>query len=116
MLVQDDELFSLAHTSLGQARAAWQVSREWDLVGGLAGTILALHFAASSLDVVIKDDLKFLAGQLMLQHEVDAQSGGVRWRSRVGNRRPALASLAHGGSGAALALAVASDPTDLSPS
>lgn len=109
-LAQDDQLTQLALKSLAQARQPRPSTREWDLLAGTAGTILGVSAAAGLLGVDVSEDVQHWAECLLARGENDARTGGIRWRSRIGRCRPTLAGLAHGGSGAALALAVASTP------
>ena len=109
-LVQDQHVTEIAHESLDRARRPRGLSRDWDLLAGTAGTILGISAAAGLLGVDVAKNIEDWAGCLVVRGEDDPGSGGIRWRSQIGRRRPTLAGLAHGGSGAALALAVASTP------
>ena len=108
--VDDDELLSIARDSLNQARCAPTTTRGWDLLSGLAGSILGLGAASDFLNVDVSSELIHLQRSLHSLAEHDVRTGGARWRSTVGRRRPALAGLAHGGSGAAVALATQHRP------
>lgn len=93
-------LSSLAMTSLGSAR-------NWDLIGGISGAIIALTCTFAMVGRPLDDAVEGLVRRLAQMHESDPQSGTTRWRLRTGRRSNALAGLAHGGTGAALALVAA---------
>lgn len=103
-----DELRAHADEALERALHALTPTREWDLISGIAGTIIALHAASVLLGRDLTDELRELGHQLRDMHEEDPDSRHTRWRFRSGRNSATLASLAHGGTGAALALVIAS--------
>jgi hypothetical protein len=115
ILSGDDEMRAIAEASLARAARANTVGSQWDVISGTAGTILGLNAAATFLELKIPADMSCLRDHLAFRHELDPLTGGAKWRSQIGRRRPALAGLAHGASGAALAVAVASGATDAVP-
>ena len=106
-LARDELLTEIAHESLERARRPRASSRDWDLLAGTAGTIVGISAAAGLLGVDVAESITDWVRCLLLRAEDDAGSGGIRWRSQIGRRRPTLAGLSHGGSGAALAVAIA---------
>lgn len=107
-LTDDDQLREFATRSLRKSLASPSTGREWDVLGGVAGTLLATHAAGALLGVDVGDHVRGLATRLVDAARPDLRSGGLRWPSRIGGRIRSLAGLAHGGTGAALALSVAS--------
>jgi hypothetical protein len=90
-------------------RALHSVSRpphEWDIISGVGGALVALAAAGILLERHAPDVIADLRARLRGMWEPDKQTNGVRWRMRTGSRSRALAGLAHGGTGAALALVV----------
>lgn len=82
-----------------------QTTTEWDLITGLSGTIIALTAASSLLQRDVASFTAALGTRLKAMCETTS-ADLVRWRFRSGRRSATLASLAHGGTGAALALAL----------
>lgn len=112
LLSGDDELDSLARRSLVESARIARASRGWDILAGVAGTVVGLSAAGSILRVPVSEPVQELILELVASAEDDPRRGFARWRSPNGRRRPALAGLAHGGSGAALALGIASRSDD----
>lgn len=110
LVTGDAEITEIAVRSLATAGEPAPPGHDWDVVAGTAGTILGLRIAGAFLGAEPPCDLARLCHRLARRSEPDPSSGGVRWRSHVARRRPALAGLAHGASGAALALS-AGEPT-----
>jgi hypothetical protein len=88
---------------------------EWDVVSGLAGHIIGLASAADLLEREVPADLADLVRRLEGRARIDPATDHARWRMRLGRRRPALAGLAHGGSGAALAISLGRPRLDAVP-
>ena len=109
-VAHDGQLADYAMTSLDRAIGAVDgESTEWDIIAGISGSIVALA-AASNLLGRDEDDLTdILRARLAEMCEPDVRTGGVRWPSRA-RRTRALAGLAHGGTGAALALVCGPKP------
>jgi len=83
----------------------------WDVIGGIGGTMIALAAASIVLGTNTDEVLNALRLRLAKSSRPDAHTGGVRWPGRW-RRTRALAGLAHGGTGAALALLVGATPVD----
>lgn len=106
----DDEVSALAQRSLDLASASWLISFSWDVIDGSAGTILGLSSAARLLNRGTPHCLEALRSSLLKSARRDPATGALRWMMGGGRRSRAVAGLAHGGSGAALALAAVNDP------
>jgi lantibiotic modifying enzyme len=100
-IASDPVLEACASTALDYAASSWErESREWDLIHGHAGFALGAIIAAKLLQQPIPAVLPEALDRLCEQR----RNGG--WRTTVTRgRRVALTGLAHGASGAALALA-----------
>jgi hypothetical protein len=109
----DDEVRSIALLSLRAALESVQEPGGWDVVSGIAGSILALNCATTLLDVEpVTSAITALSSRLVL-FASPGRRHTLQWRptAAAGGKR-ALAGLAHGGTGAAVALAVAGTLSD----
>ena len=112
LIAQSSEVCEIAVESLDMtlkslARTSLDSSRNWDLIGGISGAIVGLTCASAMVNRPLDDAVERLVKRLARMSENDAQSGATRWRLRNGRRSNTLAGLAHGGTGAALALVAA---------
>ena len=112
LVSQLPEVASLAsaslETTLGSLAATnLDSTQDWDIIGGISGAAIALACVAAMTGQAIEQASESLVQALASLHEVDPRTGTVRWRLRSGRRSFTLAGLAHGGTGAALALVAA---------
>jgi hypothetical protein len=105
-------LADYARCALDQAIAAVDDDTpSWDVISGIGGTMIALAAASSVLGTDTRDLLDALRLRLAKACKPDAHTGGVRWPGPP-RRTRALAGLAHGGTGAGVALLAGTMPVE----
>lgn len=107
VISQDAAVHDAAIACLAVVGGVGHTAQHWDVINGLSGRLLGMSMVADLLDHPLRDLADDLSALAAFAHD-DPGRGHARWRLSTGRRRPALAGLAHGGSGAALGIAAGS--------
>lgn len=103
----DNKLINHGYHELLATKSSIRATKEWDVISGLAGQILALcdahrYFGDTSLMAMIED-----AASKLKSLAIEIKPGVIAWPQSDGNNGRPLAGFAHGSSGASAALALA---------